>query len=283
MKYPILIFIYFLCPLYALTQNVEVAGKVIADSLDISSGVIKNVADPTNPQDMATKLYVDMLEGQLNTLKAQLFEAGLVSGTISDIDGNVYKTIKIGDQVWMLENLRTTRYNDGTSIPLVTDAPSWSALSTPGYSFYDTTGTNYTAYSQDTFGALYNYYAVADTNSLNVCPIGWHVPGDEEWTALSNVLGGTSVAGGPMKEAGLTHWNSPNTGATNESRFSALPGGNRAFNGAYSSIGIFGYWWSSSEFNTSFAWSRRLDYNTDDVVPSTASKRFGFSVRCVRD
>ncbi len=121
----------------------------------------------------------------------------------------------------MAENLRVTRYNDGTAIPQVIDNTAWTNLSTPAYTWYDNGSSDY--------GALYNYYTVADTNSLNVCPVGWDVPTDTEWATLTTYLGGVSVAGGKMKESGLAHWNSPNTGATNESGFAGLPGGFRNY------------------------------------------------------
>ena len=183
----------------------------------------------------------------------------------------------------MAENLRTTKYNDGTPISLVTDGTAWDTLTTPAYCYYDTTGMNYATYTQDTFGALYNYYVVADTSSLNVCPEGWHVPTDAEWTTLTTYLGDNSVAGGKMKETGTFHWNSPNVGATNETDFSGLPGGLRVYSGTFNYIGNFGYWWSSTENNTSDAWSRYLVYNNVNAGSNYYPKSSGFSVRCLRD
>lgn len=136
---------------------------------------------------------------------------------VLDTDGNIYHTVVIGNQVWIVENLKTTRYNDGTSIPLVTGNTEWINLTTPGYCWYDNDITN-----KETYGALYNWYAV-QTNKI--CPAGWHVPSDSEWTALTDFLGGESTAGGKLKEAGTMHWDSPNTGATDESGLTLLPGG----------------------------------------------------------
>ncbi|MCB9001260.1 MAG: fibrobacter succinogenes major paralogous domain-containing protein [Bacteroidales bacterium] len=162
------------------------------------------------------------------------------NGTVTDIDGNTYITVTIGNQVWMAENLKTTHYNDGTAIPNVTDGNEWAALTTGAYCWY----SNATAY-KDTYGALYNWYAV---NTGKLAPTGWHVATDAEWTTLTTYLGGESVAGGKLKETDTTHWASPNTGATNETGFTALPGGYRGRGGAFGGIGGYGYWWSATEF-----------------------------------
>jgi uncharacterized protein (TIGR02145 family) len=133
-----------------------------------------------------------------------------------------------------------------------------------------------------TYGYLYNWYAVDD--SRNIAPEGWHVPTDDEWQILVDYLGGSSVAGGKMKETGTEHWNSPNTGATNESGFSALPGGYRDYsNGDYTNMGYYGYFWSSTEYSSYRAWNRILYYDNSDVYRHSSYKQNGFSVRCVRD
>ena len=137
-------------------------------------------------------------------------------GSMTDKDGNTYKTIQIGTQTWMAENLKTTKYNDRTSIPLVTDATSWSNLSTPACCWQDNVPAR-----KVTYGVLYNWYTV---NTGKLCPSGWHVPSDAEWNVLTDYLGGENIAGGKLKESGFKHWNKPNTGATNETHFSALSG-----------------------------------------------------------
>jgi uncharacterized protein (TIGR02145 family) len=204
----------------------------------------------------------------------------------TDIDGNIYHTIAIGTQVWMKENLKTTKYNDGTAIPNITDNTAWVTLNTGAYSDYSNTPANST-----TYGRLYNWYVVdnnaatkvASNGGKNVCPTGWHVPGDAEWTTLTTSLGGESVAGGKLKEIGLTHWLTPNIGATNEMDFTALPGGTRNEDGTCDGIGIGGDWWSSTEYSAMIAWGRYMIYN-DAVVPKDdVSKIDGISVRCVRD
>ena len=139
-------------------------------------------------------------------------------GTVTNIDGNVYKTVKIGKQWWMAENLKTTRYRNGEEIINITDPIQWGALVIGAYCWYNNDISN-----KGPYGALYNWNAVMDDR--NLAPVGWHIPTDEEWTTLSTTLGGESVAGGKLKEAGFSHWNAPNTGATNESGFTVLPNG----------------------------------------------------------
>ena len=202
--------------------------------------------------------------------------------TIADIDGNGYNTVTIGTQVWMTENLKTIKYNDGTSIPLVTDYTSWQqVLSAPAYCWYNNDELTF----KDAYGALYNWYAVDDSSNggKNVCPIGWHVPTDEEWTTLTTYLGGESVAGGKLKETGTIHWLFPNTGATNETGFTALPSGYRYPNGLFSIVGTYGGWWSSSKDSTSFAYYRLIYSDFRSVHRVNTDKQFGFSVRCLQD
>ncbi len=195
--------------------------------------------------------------------------------TVSDIDGNVYLAVSIGTQIWMAENLKTTRFNDGTEIQLVTDDSEWNKLITPGLSWYDNQPDN-----GDTYGALYNYSSI---ETDNLCPSGWHVPTDEEWTTLSDYLGGESVAGGKLKEAGSQHWISPNTLATNDFDFTALPGGYHNANGSYNLIGEFGRWWSSSESGLVTSWFRKIGYDSSAITRKQNARNSGFSVRCVMD
>ena len=194
-----------------------------------------------------------------------------------DVDGNSYKTIRIGDQVWMAENLKVTHYRNGDEIPTGLDNASWSSTTNGAYAVYDDNESN-----ADTYGYLYNWFAVDD--SRNIAPEGWHVPTDDEWQTLVDYLGGSSVAGGKLKEEGTTHWNSPNTDATNVSGFTALPGGYRDNTyGNYFSMGILGYFWSSTEGNSYYAWTRLLYYYSSDVPRDYTPKQLGFSVRCIRD
>jgi uncharacterized protein (TIGR02145 family) len=199
---------------------------------------------------------------------------------ISDFEGNVYTSVNIGKQVWMVENLKATKYNDGTSIPLVTDDGALEEFSTPYYCWYNNDITN-----EGTYGALYNWFAVdaAGNGGKNVCPKGWHVPTDADWTTLTNYLGGEDVAGGKLKESGTIYWLSPNTDATNEKDFTALPGGYRYSDGDYYGIGYNGYWWSSTEYSAEYASFRGMYYYGSNVYRDNFDKRYGFSVRCLQD
>ena len=204
-----------------------------------------------------------------------------------DIDGNTYQTIQIGDQCWMAENLKVTHYRNGDPIPNVISNSEWTNLTTGAYSDY-----NNDINKVYTYGRLYNWYAVCDWyvwyDDRSIAPEGWHVPSDEEWQTLIDYLGGSSVAGNKMKtmgtvEGGTGLWYSPNTGATNESGFSALPGGYRSGSGSFYAIGGGAYFWSSTRSSHGSAWSRRLYYNRSDIGRVYKRKKHGFSVRCVRD
>ena len=202
------------------------------------------------------------------------------SVSITDIDGNSYKKVTIGTQIWMAENLRTSKYNDGTVIPNIKDNTHWQNNKTGAWAYYNNDETYNSKY-----GKLYNWYTVSPTTNgnKNVCPIGWHVPTDAEWTVLTDYLGDESVAGGKMKEVGTTNWNSPNTGATNTSMFAGLPGGSSNYMGNYSSIGLYGTWWSSTGNNSDGAWIRSLSFSYRGVVRDCFNKKNGVSVRCLRD
>jgi uncharacterized protein (TIGR02145 family) len=196
--------------------------------------------------------------------------------TIRDIEGNVYHVVKIGTQVWMSENLKTTRYNDGTAIPLITDNSDWASSNSGGYCWYDNDSISY----KDAYGAMYSWNAV---NTGKLAPSGWHVASDEDWTKLVSFLGGDSVAGGKLKEKGTGHWAVPNTGATNVSGFTAIPGGYRFTDGQYYDIGQSSNLWSSTRATADYIYFRGIGYNYKYISRGTYNKRFGFSVRCVRD
>ncbi len=197
---------------------------------------------------------------------------------VSDIEGNVYKTVAIGTQIWMAENLKTTKYRNGVSIPLVTTNASWAALTSGAYCLYNNDAASFKA----TYGALYNWYAVTDPR--NIAPMGWHVPTDADWTTLINYLGNLSIDGSKMKEAGTSHWSDPNTGATNTSGFTGLPGGYRYSNdGVFYYVGLYSYWWSSTENDTTSAWQRGLYYLDFKVTRDPYDKKYGYSVRLVKD
>ncbi|MDD2279741.1 MAG: fibrobacter succinogenes major paralogous domain-containing protein [Bacteroidales bacterium] len=192
-----------------------------------------------------------------------------------DGDGNIYETVIIGNQTWMAENLKTTKYSDGLAIPLVTDKDAWLGLTTPGYCWYDHDLTSHA----NIYGALYNWYTV---NTDKLCPTGWHAPTNADWTTLITYLGGAEEAGGKLKESGTTHWDEPNQGATNESGFTALPGGMR-YNGVFSSMRRTGQWWTATQDDTHTALAIYLDSAESDVMKSENNKTNGFSVRCVKN
>jgi len=225
------------------------------------------------------KLEVKDTEGLTNTTTVQII--------VSSGGGNVYQTVQIGNQIWMAENLKTTHYSNGDAIPNVTDNTEWSNLTTGAYCSYNNNDSNI-----NTYGLLYNWYAVND--SRNIAPEGWHIPTDEEWKQLEMFLGmsqgwadaigsrGTDE-GGKLKEAGTTHWSSPNTGATNSSGFSSVPGGSRHYGGACYDYGYTAYFWSTTEYSSNTALYRALGYLRSDVGRHNNDKRSGFSVRCIKD
>lgn len=217
--------------------------------------------------------------------------------TITDIDGNSYNTVLIGTQCWTKENLRVRRYNNGTAIQFDAIGGSGGSSST----WQNSTIGAHAIYAHDSvstpsnltkYGYLYNWYAakgiytngtILPNDTLNICPSGWHVPTDAEWTTLTDELGGESAAGGMMKSKGTSYWNSPNTGATNESGFSALPGGYRYSDGSFSNIRNNAYFWSASELNSTNALNRDLNYSNSNVNRTNNAKSVGYSVRCIKD
>lgn len=197
-------------------------------------------------------------------------------GIIYDIEGNKYKTIGIGSQIWMAENLRSTRLNDNTEIKYLKDSLDWTSISVPGYCWYD----------NDTllkipYGGLYNWCAV---NTEKLCPTGWHIPSEGEWRALVTRLGGENVAGGKLKVIGTDYWISPNSGATNSSKFNALPGGG-VFNSHFWNLGKWGHWWSSTNNETSKITTLDLLNSIPDVLIGSGAKTYscGLSVRCIKN
>jgi uncharacterized protein (TIGR02145 family) len=193
---------------------------------------------------------------------------------LTDIEGNVYRTVKIGDQIWMAENLRVTKFNDGTDIKLVTGG--WGFTTSPEFCWYD-----YDPANKDTYGALYNWHVVA-TGKL--APVGWHVPTEEDWKELTDYLGGVYVAGGKLKERGTAHWKSPNLGATDEYNFTMLPSGTQNYDGyVFYGSGVGCRLWSSDEYDAVNAWARAIEYDSAKLDVFWAHKTYGRSVRLVKD
>jgi len=200
---------------------------------------------------------------------------------VVDIDGNYYDTVHIGDQIWFKQNLKTTRYKNGGNIPYVLGNSDWQNLTTGAWSYYThNTSTN------AVYGKLYNWFT---TKGDTLCPTGWHVPTDTEWSTLTTYLGGEIIAGGKMKSVGTAYWDSPNTAASNESGFTALPGGFRNRDGSFSNITFTAIFWSATEIDYGNAWLQYLSnsngnmyrYNFSQYNPD--GKSSGASVRCLRD
>ena len=197
-------------------------------------------------------------------------------GSVKDIDGNTYKTVEIGNQVWMAENLRTTKFNDGTSIPEIADYDQWPEHTGPCYCWYMNDKATYGG----TYGALYSGYAAV---SDKLCPAGWRVPTAADWQTLVDFHGGDNSAGKKLREKGYTHWLEPNE-SNNEFGFSALPGGYRGWViGCYSSMGKDGYYWTSTNGSGNIAWYRKITHDEDIIVNNLSDYRNGFSVRCIKN
>jgi uncharacterized protein (TIGR02145 family) len=245
--------------------------------------VPKTITGDLKNQVFGNKRVIWEISKDVSTLSGKFYPElsyKIQSNGPTDADGYEYKTVKIGSQVWFAENLRTTKYNDGTPIPNVMNDEQWSKLTTGAWCYY-----NNDAKYNAKYGKLYNWYGVSPTanGNKNVCPTGWHVPTDVEWVVLTDYLGGKSIAGGKMKEVGNTNWKNSNTRTTNSSGFTGLPGGYRLYSGNYYTIGNSGNWWSSTEFNTESAWDQLLENNYSEAYRYNFNKNLGFSVRCLRD
>jgi uncharacterized protein (TIGR02145 family) len=194
---------------------------------------------------------------------------------VTDVDGNVYHAIVIGEQTWMAENLKARHYPNGTAIPWIEEGSVWANLDTTdeGYCYYDNSTD-----LENTYGVLYTWPA-----ALKACPSGWHLPDENEWRELTDYLGGLDIAGGKMKETGLAHWASPNTCATDESGFGGLAAGYRNHGGYYGRLWAFSHFWSATEFSGTTAYYRQLYFGNARIYRNNYYKGTGFSVRCIKD
>ncbi|MFC1784824.1 FISUMP domain-containing protein [Candidatus Neomarinimicrobiota bacterium] len=236
------------------------------------------------------ELEVKDSKGLTNTITNEITVYIQYAGTFSDVDGNIYNTIQIGNQLWMAENLKVTNYSNSELIPNVTGSTEWINLSTGAYCSYDNNDSNI-----DTYGLLYNWYAVEDSRSL--APAGWHIPTDAEWKQLEMYLGMSQEEadavghrgmdeGGKLKEGGTTHFYSPNWRATNSTGFSAIPGGGRVIEAdgvAFNGVGYGANIWSSTAYSSGGAWTRLLGSNRSSIYRSNHVKQAGLSVRCIKD
>lgn len=195
---------------------------------------------------------------------------------VKDIDGNIYHTVKIGKQTWMLENLKVKRYRNGDGIAHVVDNKTWDHLKTGAWCYYNNDSTH-----NELVGKLYNFYAVKDIRQI--APEGWHVPSNAEWDTLISYLGGIKVAGGKMKEAGTKNWKSPNIAATNVSGFTGLPGGFRYEYGEFFYFGQNGYWWNDTVDKKDDEKVRILDFIYESLIENFPDKNYGISIRCIKD
>ena len=230
-----------------------------------------------------------VIGGQTGVLKINVSDGSTpTSGygpNFIDVEGTVYKSVYIGNQLWQAENLRTTKFTDGTPVLMVDNQTNWfknfsTNTTTPMASVYNNDLT-----LKQSHGVLYNWYVIdaLSNGNLKICPQGWHVPTDNDWKILEEYLGGSERAGGKMKEVGSLNWVNPNTSATNESLFSALPSGYRLYNGNYSYMGNYGFYWSSTENGTSHAYFRYLYNESARIIKNSIYKSSGFSIRCIKD
>lgn len=203
-------------------------------------------------------------------------EISFATYAVMDIDGNGYYSVIIGTQVWMTANLKVTTYRNGDPIPNVAHGEAWGSLTSGAYCDYNNEASN-----SATYGRLYNWYAVSDPR--NVAPPGWHVATQTEWNTLVGFLGGDDVAGGKLKETGITHWQSPNTGATNVTGFTALPGGARGFQNIYANLGTDDSWWTATENDAATAFGRYVVFSTTSCHWYSVGKENGSHIRCVKD
>ncbi|MBN1618407.1 PKD domain-containing protein [Candidatus Dojkabacteria bacterium] len=258
---------------------------------DGGTSSIQNPSHTFNTVGLYTiSLTVSNSDGSDTEIKANLVTVSSAIETLTDIDGNTYQIVHIGNQIWMAENLRVTHYSDGSPIPQVENNSSWATLkaSDKAYCWYD----NDISYKA-TYGALYTWSAAMNgarnSNSKpsgiqGVCPDSWHLPSNEEWIELTEYLGGSSIAGGKIKETGTNHWNSPNSGATNETGFTALPSGLRDWDGMFKALGNLGHWWSTTLYSgTLNAYIYSVGYDYQELVEYTLPSNWGLSVRCLKD
>ncbi|MCB8998783.1 MAG: fibrobacter succinogenes major paralogous domain-containing protein [Bacteroidales bacterium] len=257
---------------WSLSENPDIyANKIVASATTGSFSIVIGGLQPN------TKYYFRAFAtNSLGTAYGAILPYS--TGGVYDADGNSYHIVTIGLQTWMQENLKTTKFNDGSDIPYIIEDAAWAVTPGPSYSWYKHDESSY----KNSYGALYNWYAV---NSGKLCPEGWHIPSKEEWHTLSISWGDSTNAGGILKETGTDYWISPNTGATNESGFSARPGCFRNVDGSFGQDGYYGYWWTSttSAETPDYAWCYYLVYNSIKVREQNILLNSGISVRCIKD
>lgn len=239
-----------------------------------------------------TNMYIRKTDGSVISIPItevdSVFYVNTVAAPVTDFDGNTYQTVQIGTQIWMAENLKTTHFADGTAISLITDNTTWANLGDNdtdlAYCYYNNNASG----EASTYGALYTWAAAMNGSTIEspqgVCPTGWHLPDSTEWKTLSDFLGGDAVSGGKLKEAGITHWTTPNTSANNESNFTALGSAYRRYdNGLFAGINTISYFWTSTSANSTNAYTYKLSYSSAAASKLSLLKSLGASVRCVKN
>lgn len=265
----------------------------IEGDLDLNANQIKNLGNPISDQDAVTKSYVDLLEKRIQDLE---FDVRFLLGadSISDIEGNYYKIVKIGEQYWMAENLKTTKYNDGTDIPLILDDSTWNWTKRHGFSYYDHNPDSIDAY----YGPRYNSFVGVDTNQLKVCPSGWKIPSKSDWLELMDFLENNGFGYGGSGDdigkalASKTGWvvtpqhHSGLVGdypeENNSSGFNGFPGGKREVFGYFEKLTAVGYWWSST-IEAAAVWAYDLPFSHDKGYLQVQPRNAGLSIRCIKN
>jgi len=281
MRYTITLIILLLISQYLLSQG---------EKLEVEGAITIGNSEVSNPIPGTIRWTGTDFEGWNGSCWISLTNGQTCPASPTDGDGNIYQTVEICNQEWLLTDLATTTCNDGTPIPLVTSDVAWEGLTTGAYCWYENDEASQLA---NGYGALYNWYII---DECNICPVGWHVPTDAEWIELTECLAGAPIdpnqtgatndgVGGMLKETGLVHWNSPNVDANNSSGFTALPGGfrdNTAIFGTFSDLGGGGNWWASDD-SPNGAWERGISSQSSFIFRFPRDKGWGFSVRCTKD
>jgi uncharacterized protein (TIGR02145 family) len=271
-----------LCPVY-LSGNGSFSDEIVFSDSEGSINTNWLLSDNTSGlKEFSASIYdatgeiIDKVDGQtneINSVTGIIFNPNLTYDSVTDIDGNVYKTIQIGSQTWMAENLKTTKLNDGSRIPLITD--SWYYVETPCYSWYNNDSLSYNVY-----GVYYNWYTV---KTGKLCPSGWHVPSRSEFETLISDTGGAEQAGGNLKESGFFHWKNPNTGANNIYGFSGLPAGYHGQNTSFQYLEEKTFFWSSVAGLSNNAWTISLEYSNSAITETWIQRNYGFTIRCIKN